>query len=79
MCLQAAWRSYRERRRFLERRDSAVVLQRSWRRRCRRRCEAAVTVQAAWRGFRERSRYSRTCGAVTRLQAMARGHMARLR
>nr|XP_040018575.1 unconventional myosin-IXAa-like isoform X13 [Gasterosteus aculeatus aculeatus] len=79
VCLQAAWRSYRERRRFLERRDSAVVLQRSWRRRCRRRCEAAVTVQAAWRGFRERSRYSRTCGAVTRLQAMARGHMARLR
>ncbi|KAL6106364.1 myo9a [Pungitius sinensis] len=79
VCLQAAWRSYRERRRFLERRDSALVLQRSWRRRCRRRCAAAVTLQAAWRGSRERRRYSRTRGALTRLQAMARGHLARLR
>ncbi|XP_034390130.1 unconventional myosin-IXAa-like isoform X2 [Cyclopterus lumpus] len=79
VCLQAAWRSFRERRRFLQRRHAAVVIQGSWRSRCRRRCAAAVTVQAAWRGFWERSRYCRTHGAVTRLQAMARGHLARLR
>ncbi|XP_031720714.1 unconventional myosin-IXAa-like isoform X1 [Anarrhichthys ocellatus] len=79
VCLQAAWRSYRERRRFLQRRDSAVVIQRSWRSRCRHRCAAAVAVQATWRGFRERSRYCRTYRTVTQLQAMARGHLARLR
>ncbi|XP_044212401.1 unconventional myosin-IXAa-like [Thunnus albacares] len=79
VCLQAAWRSYRERRRFLQWRDSAIVIQRSWRNCCHRRTLAAVTVQAAWRGFRERSRYCATCRAVTQLQAMGRGHLARLR
>ncbi|XP_068458393.1 unconventional myosin-IXAa-like isoform X2 [Clinocottus analis] len=80
-CLQAAWRSYRERRRFLQQREAAAaVIQRSWRRRCRhRRAAAAVTLQAAWRGFMERSRYCRTLGAVTQLQARARGRQARLR
>uniref|UniRef100_A0A8C4IMD7 Unconventional myosin-IXa-like n=1 Tax=Dicentrarchus labrax TaxID=13489 RepID=A0A8C4IMD7_DICLA len=60
VCLQAAWRSYRERRRFLQWRDSAIVIQRSWRHWCHRRCLAAVTVQTAWRGFRERNRFCRT-------------------
>uniref|UniRef100_H3BWT8 Myosin IXA n=1 Tax=Tetraodon nigroviridis TaxID=99883 RepID=H3BWT8_TETNG len=77
--IQAAWRSYRERRRFRQRRDSAVVIQRRWRLFCQRRCAAAVTVQAAWRGFRERGRYRRVCASVTRLQALGRGYMARLR
>lgn len=79
VCLQAAWRSYRERRRFRQRRDSAVVIQRRWRLFCQRRCAAAVTVQAAWRGFRERGRYRRVCTSVTRLQALGRGYMARLK
>ncbi|KAM7415035.1 hypothetical protein PAMA_019725 [Pampus argenteus] len=79
VCLQAAWRSYRERRRFLQWRDSAVVIQRSWRNCCHRRTLAAITVQAAWRGFRERSRYCTTCKTVTQLQALSRGHLARLR
>ncbi|XP_028440622.1 unconventional myosin-IXa isoform X1 [Perca flavescens] len=79
VCLQAAWRSYRERRRFLQRRDSAIVIQRSWRHYCQRRSLAAVTVQTAWRAFRERSRYCRAYRTVTQLQAMGRGHLARLR
>ena len=79
VCLQAAWRSYRERRRFLQWRDSAVVIQRSWRHFCHRRSSAAVTLQTAWRGFVERSRYCRTHRAVTQLQAVGRGHLARLR
>ncbi|XP_032379863.1 unconventional myosin-IXAb isoform X2 [Etheostoma spectabile] len=79
VCLQAAWRSYRERRRFLQRRDSAIIIQRSWRHYCHRRSLAAVTVQTAWRGFRERSRYCRANRTVTQLQAMGRGHLARLR
>ncbi|XP_062276509.1 unconventional myosin-IXAb-like [Scomber scombrus] len=79
VCLQAAWRSYRERRRFLQWRDSAIVIQRSWKNCCHRRTQAAVTVQAAWRGFREKSRYCATYRTVTQLQAMGRGHLARLR
>ncbi|XP_029289607.1 LOW QUALITY PROTEIN: unconventional myosin-IXa-like [Cottoperca gobio] len=79
VCVQAAWRSYRERRRFLQWRDSAVVIQRSWRNCRRRRSLAAVTIQTAWRGFRERSRYCQTYRSVTQLQAMGRGHLARLR
>lgn len=79
MCLQAAWRGYRERRWFRHQRDSAVVIQRRWRHFCQRRYLAAVTVQAAWRGFRERSRYRRMYGSVTQLQALGRGYVARLR
>lgn len=79
VCLQAAWRSYRERRRFLQWRDSTIVIQRSWRNCCHRRTVAAVTVQAAWRGFRERSRFCTTYRTVMQLQAMCRGHLARLR
>ncbi|KAL3061132.1 hypothetical protein OYC64_009357 [Pagothenia borchgrevinki] len=79
VCVQAAWRSYRQRRRFLLWRDSAVVIQRSWRKCRQRRSEAAVRIQSAWRGFRERSRYLRTSRAVTLLQARGRGHLARLR
>ncbi|XP_017292504.1 unconventional myosin-IXAb isoform X3 [Kryptolebias marmoratus] len=80
VCLQAAWRGYRERRRFLHWRASAVIIQRSWRSCChRRRSVAATTIQAAWRGFRERSRFCRMRGAVTQLQAVSRGYLARLR
>uniref|UniRef100_A0A672IU69 Myosin IXAb n=1 Tax=Salarias fasciatus TaxID=181472 RepID=A0A672IU69_SALFA len=80
VCLQAAWRGYRERRRFLHQRDAAVVIQRSWRRsRRRRRTEAATAIQAAWRGFRERESYCRTYRGVTQLQAAGRGYLARLR
>uniref|UniRef100_A0A8C2X2L1 Myosin IXA n=1 Tax=Cyclopterus lumpus TaxID=8103 RepID=A0A8C2X2L1_CYCLU len=78
VALQRRFRAVLERKRFVDMRRAAVCLQAAWRSfrdRCRRRCAAAVTVQAAWRGFWERSRYCRTHGAVTRLQAMARGHL----
>ncbi|XP_063766935.1 unconventional myosin-IXAb-like isoform X2 [Eleginops maclovinus] len=79
VCLQAAWRSYRQRRRFLQWRDSAVVIQRSWRNCRHRRSLAAIRIQTAWRGFKERSRYCQTFRTVTLLQARGRGHLARLR
>jgi len=77
--LQAAWRGYRDRRNYLEWRDSAVILQRSWRTCRHRRALAAVVVQCAWRGYRERRRYRRVQAAVTDFQAAGRGYLARLR
>uniref|UniRef100_A0A673AH63 Myosin IXAb n=1 Tax=Sphaeramia orbicularis TaxID=375764 RepID=A0A673AH63_9TELE len=81
VCLQAAWRGFRERRRFLQWKHSVLVLQRSWRnhRRRQRRTQAATVIQAAWRGFTQRRRYRKTCRTVTQLQAQARGHQARIR
>ncbi|KAK2842615.1 hypothetical protein Q5P01_012815 [Channa striata] len=76
--LQAAWRSCRDRKRFLQWRDSAIIIQRGWRD-YQRRSLAAVTLQTAWRGFRERRRYHQTRRTVTQLQAVGRGHLARLR
>ncbi|XP_076025935.1 unconventional myosin-IXAb-like isoform X2 [Genypterus blacodes] len=78
-CLQAAWRSYRERRRFLQARESAVIIQRGWRSCRHRRTHAAVTIQTAWRGYKERNQYCRTYRAVVELQVVGRGHLARLR
>lgn len=79
VCLQAAWRSYRERRKFLQWRDSAIIIQRSWRNCLCRRSLAALTIQSSWRGFRERKRYCQTYRAVTQLQAMSRAYLAQLR
>ncbi|XP_024912260.1 unconventional myosin-IXa-like isoform X3 [Cynoglossus semilaevis] len=79
VCLQAAWKSYVQRRKFLQWRESAVVIQRSWRSCRQRRWTAAVTLQTAWRRFRERSLYCRTVRTVRQLQAVGRGHLARLR
>ncbi|XP_028304974.1 unconventional myosin-IXa-like isoform X2 [Gouania willdenowi] len=79
VCLQAAWRGYKERRTFLRQRDSATVIQRSWRRCRHRRSMAATTIQAAWRGFKERAHYCILGRTVTQLQAVGRGHLARLR
>uniref|UniRef100_A0A8C5E0N9 Unconventional myosin-IXa-like n=1 Tax=Gouania willdenowi TaxID=441366 RepID=A0A8C5E0N9_GOUWI len=78
VCLQAAWRGYKERRTFLRQRDSATVIQRSWRRCRHRRSMAATTIQAAWRGFKERAHYCILGRTVTQLQAVGRGHLARL-
>uniref|UniRef100_A0A8C7U8B3 Unconventional myosin-IXa-like n=1 Tax=Oncorhynchus mykiss TaxID=8022 RepID=A0A8C7U8B3_ONCMY len=55
VCLQAAWKGYRERRLFLQWQDSALIIQRSWRNISRRRVLAAITVQTAWRAYRERA------------------------
>ncbi|KAG9341186.1 hypothetical protein JZ751_019625 [Albula glossodonta] len=79
LCLQAAWRGYRERRRFLQRREAARVIQRSWRHHSYRRGRAARTIQTAWRGHHERSSYHRLRGRVVLLQAAGRGYLARQR
>uniref|UniRef100_A0A6Q2Z6D9 Myosin IXA n=1 Tax=Esox lucius TaxID=8010 RepID=A0A6Q2Z6D9_ESOLU len=79
VCLQSAWRRYRERRRFLQWRESALIIQRSWRNWSQRRAMAAITVQTAWRTYRERAHYCRTRDAVTLLQAAVRGYLTRLR
>uniref|UniRef100_A0A8K9WRD1 Myosin IXA n=1 Tax=Oncorhynchus mykiss TaxID=8022 RepID=A0A8K9WRD1_ONCMY len=79
VCLQAAWKGYRERRLFLQWQDSALIIQRSWRNISRRRVLAAITVQTAWRAYRERAHNCRTHSAATLLQAAGRGYLARLR
>uniref|UniRef100_A0A7N6FGD0 Myosin IXA n=1 Tax=Anabas testudineus TaxID=64144 RepID=A0A7N6FGD0_ANATE len=68
-----------ERRKFLQWRDSAIIIQRSWRNCLCRRSLAALTIQSSWRGFRERKRYCQTYRAVTQLQAMSRAYLAQLR
>uniref|UniRef100_A0A8C8JCV1 Myosin IXa-like 1 n=1 Tax=Oncorhynchus tshawytscha TaxID=74940 RepID=A0A8C8JCV1_ONCTS len=73
VCLQAAWKGYRERRLFLQWQDSALIIQRSWRNISRRRVLAAITVQTAWRAYRERD--CRTNSAATLLQAAGRGYL----
>uniref|UniRef100_A0A8C7TXE3 Myosin IXAb n=1 Tax=Oncorhynchus mykiss TaxID=8022 RepID=A0A8C7TXE3_ONCMY len=78
VCLQAAWKGYRERRLFLQWQDSALIIQRSWRNISRRRVLAAITVQTAWRAYRERAHNCRTHSAATLLQAAGRGYLARL-
>ncbi|KAL2088445.1 hypothetical protein ACEWY4_015344 [Coilia grayii] len=79
VCLQAAWRGYRERRRLLLRRQAASTIQRSWRQ-CRHRREgAACIIQAAWRGHREQESYRRLRHSVLLIQAACRGFLARQR
>uniref|UniRef100_A0A7N8WXF8 Unconventional myosin-IXAa-like n=1 Tax=Mastacembelus armatus TaxID=205130 RepID=A0A7N8WXF8_9TELE len=73
--LQRRFRAVLERKRFLQWRDSAIVIQRSWRNCCYRRSLAAVTVQTAWRGFRERKHYCQTYRTVMQLQLMGRGYL----
>ncbi|XP_048886169.1 unconventional myosin-IXAa isoform X4 [Brienomyrus brachyistius] len=79
LCLQAAWRGFRQRRRFLIWREAALVIQRNLRLWRRRRAEAASAIQAAWRGHRQRERYLRMRGSVLLLQAAARGGAVRRR
>uniref|UniRef100_A0A8C7TVL1 Uncharacterized protein n=1 Tax=Oncorhynchus mykiss TaxID=8022 RepID=A0A8C7TVL1_ONCMY len=76
VCLQAAWKGYRERRLFLQWQDSALIIQRSWRNISRRRVLAAITVQTAWRAYRERAHNCRTHSAATLLQAAGRGYLS---
>ncbi|XP_076879856.1 unconventional myosin-IXAa isoform X2 [Brachyhypopomus gauderio] len=79
MSIQAAWRGFRERRRFLLWREAAVVLQRNWRRCLRRRARAALVIQAAWRAHRVREGYLQQRHAAILLQAASRGYLAKRR
>uniref|UniRef100_A0AAY4DGZ1 Unconventional myosin-IXa-like n=1 Tax=Denticeps clupeoides TaxID=299321 RepID=A0AAY4DGZ1_9TELE len=77
LCLQAAWRGYRARQRFVLEKEACVLLQRSWRRCLHQRGQAALLIQAAWRGYKQRELYSGLHGSILLLQAASRGYLAR--
>ncbi|XP_061096852.1 si:zfos-588f8.1 isoform X2 [Conger conger] len=78
--LQRWFRAKLERRHFQRMRESAILLQRCWRRfRTASRDRAAVMIQAAWRGSRQRAEFRRQRYCVKKMQALVRGHSARRR
>lgn len=77
VCIQSAWRGYRERRRLLLWREAALVIQRNWR--LYRREQAALRIQTAWRRHWARELYLRQRDITIRLQAVGRGYLARQR
>ncbi|XP_026856772.2 unconventional myosin-IXAb isoform X2 [Electrophorus electricus] len=79
VCLQTAWRGYRERRLYVLQKDAVLLLQRGWRRCAARRQTATALIQAAWRAHRQRQRYLRLRRDVVMIQAACRGHQARKR
>ncbi|XP_066523093.1 unconventional myosin-IXAb isoform X2 [Hoplias malabaricus] len=79
VCLQAAWRGYRERRLYLLQRDAVLLLQKGWRRCMQRRNAAAGLIQKTWRTHSQRQIYLQLCRAVITLQAACRGLQARRR
>ncbi|XP_049910238.1 unconventional myosin-IXb isoform X3 [Epinephelus moara] len=78
--LQRWFRGRLQRKEFLDMRQAAILIQRSWRRYCKeRRQQAATLIQAVWRGHRQRSEYHRQKQGATKIQALVRGHSARRR
>uniref|UniRef100_A0A8C9Z860 Myosin IXB n=1 Tax=Sander lucioperca TaxID=283035 RepID=A0A8C9Z860_SANLU len=76
--LQRWCRGRLQRKEFLDMRQAAILIQRSWRRYCKeeQRRQAAALIQAAWRGHRQRSAYHRQRQGATKIQALVRGHSA---
>lgn len=79
VCLQAAWRSYRERRQYLQQKRAVLLIQTRWRRFLQRRERAAGLIQAVWRTHRQRHRFLQQRRAAVTLQAACRGRQARQR
>ncbi|KAL6107967.1 myo9b [Pungitius sinensis] len=78
--LQRWFRGRLQRKEFLDMRQAAILIQRSWRRYIEeRRGRAAALIQALWRGHRQRSEYHRQRHGATKIQALVRGHSARRR
>lgn len=79
--LQRRVRAHLQRKEFLEMRQAAVTIQRSWRqyRREEQRRRAATLIQAVWRGHSQRSAYAKQRRGATKIQALVRGHSARRR
>uniref|UniRef100_A0A667YIW7 Myosin IXB n=1 Tax=Myripristis murdjan TaxID=586833 RepID=A0A667YIW7_9TELE len=81
--LQRWFKARLQRKEFLDMRQAAILIQRSWRRYCeerqRQRSRAATLIQAAWRGSKQRAEYLRHKQGVTKIQALVRGHSARRR
>ncbi|XP_056304020.1 unconventional myosin-IXb isoform X3 [Danio aesculapii] len=78
--LQRWFRSKLERREFMRMREAAILIQRSWHRfRKERFYQAALLIQTAWRGSKQKAQYQKTRGSITKIQALAKGHLARKR
>ncbi|XP_017558088.2 unconventional myosin-IXb isoform X3 [Pygocentrus nattereri] len=78
--LQRWFRAKVQRGHFLQLREAAVFVQRTWRRSYQeRRCRAATLIQAAWRGSKQRTEYRQRRSSVTKIQALVRGQSARKR
>uniref|UniRef100_A0A673BM79 Myosin IXB n=1 Tax=Sphaeramia orbicularis TaxID=375764 RepID=A0A673BM79_9TELE len=70
-----------QRKEFLDMREAAILIQRSWRRYCKEEQwrQAATVIQALWRGHRQRKEYHRQRQGATKIQALVRGYSARRR
>uniref|UniRef100_A0A674CL49 Myosin IXA n=1 Tax=Salmo trutta TaxID=8032 RepID=A0A674CL49_SALTR len=79
LCIQTAWRGYKERWRFGLWREAALLLQREWRALLKRRERegAALAIQTAWRCHMARKAYLRLRGTMALLQAVGKGYLAR--
>ncbi|XP_035509134.1 unconventional myosin-IXb isoform X3 [Morone saxatilis] len=79
--LQHWFRARLQRKEFLDMRQAAILIQRSWRRYCieEQRRRAATLIQAVWRGHRQRAENDRQRHGATKIQALVRGHSARRR
>uniref|UniRef100_A0A7N8WX04 Myosin IXB n=1 Tax=Mastacembelus armatus TaxID=205130 RepID=A0A7N8WX04_9TELE len=76
--LQRWFRARLVRKEFVDMKQAAILIQRSWRRYCRdeQRRQAATLIQAVWRGHRQRIDYHRRLRGATKIQALVRGHSA---
>ncbi|XP_023959755.2 unconventional myosin-IXa isoform X3 [Chrysemys picta bellii] len=79
LVLQAHWRGFVERRRFLQMRVAAFIIQNYWRECSRRRHAAAMCIQGGWRGYCAKRLYRAKRNKVILLQAACRGYIARQR
>ncbi|KAM7151111.1 unconventional myosin-IXa isoform 7-T9 [Macrochelys suwanniensis] len=79
LVLQAYWRGFVERRRFLQMRVAAFIIQNYWRERSRHRHAAAMCIQGGWRGYCAKRLYRAKRNKVILLQAACRGYIARQR
>uniref|UniRef100_A0A8C5EZW0 Myosin IXA n=1 Tax=Gopherus evgoodei TaxID=1825980 RepID=A0A8C5EZW0_9SAUR len=79
LVLQAHWRGFVERRRFLQMRDAAFIIQNYWRECSKRRHAAAMCIQGGWRGYCTKRLYRVKRNKIILLQAACRGYIARQR
>uniref|UniRef100_A0A7N8WPF8 Myosin IXB n=1 Tax=Mastacembelus armatus TaxID=205130 RepID=A0A7N8WPF8_9TELE len=68
--LQRWFRARLVRKEFVDMKQAAILIQRSWRRYCRdeQRRQAATLIQAVWRGHRQRIDYHRRLRGATKIQ-----------
>uniref|UniRef100_W5LB61 Myosin IXB n=1 Tax=Astyanax mexicanus TaxID=7994 RepID=W5LB61_ASTMX len=64
---------------YLQLREAAIFVQRTWRVCREKRYRAATVIQAAWRCFKHRAEYKHRRSSVTKIQALARGQSTRKR